>query len=111
MKAYYDLFQCWVQYRVGFILLLYYNYMIFFLFFFRCIYVDVCLRNVNQYYRKKDIKRHLHFHTLAITPMDITIPDPTVRILVAPPPPSISHSSDLGCVGGQRIMFLGRFLV
>ena len=40
MRGYYDLFQCWVQYRVGFIL-------------FKCIYVDVCLRNVNQYDREK----------------------------------------------------------
>ena len=24
-----------------------------FFFFFKCIFVDVCLRNVNQYYRKK----------------------------------------------------------
>ena len=39
MQVYYDLFQCWVQYRVGFT-------------FLRCIYVDVCLWNVNQYYRK-----------------------------------------------------------
>ena len=37
-----DLFQCWVRYHVGFILL-------------SCIYVDVCLWNVNQYYRKKNI--------------------------------------------------------
>ena len=40
MQAYYDLFQCWVRYRVGFNLL-------------SCIYVDVCLWNVNQYYREK----------------------------------------------------------
>ena len=40
MQAYYDLFQCWVRYRVGFNLL-------------SCIYVDVCLSNVNQYYREK----------------------------------------------------------
>ena len=52
MQAYYDLFQCWVQYRVDFILLLYCKLYDFF-FFFKCIYVDVCLRNVNQYYRKK----------------------------------------------------------
>ena len=54
MQAYYDLFQCWVQYCIGFIYLLYYNYMIFFLFFFKCIYVDVYLQNLNQYYRKKN---------------------------------------------------------
>ena len=53
MQVYYDLFQCAVQYRVDFIRLLYYTYMIFF-FFFKCIYVDVCLRNVNQCYRKKN---------------------------------------------------------
>ena len=39
-QAYYDLFQCWVRYRVGFILL-------------SCIYVDVFLWTLNQYYRKK----------------------------------------------------------
>ena len=52
-----NLFQFWVQYRVGFILLLYYNYMISFSFpfFFKCIYADVCLRNVIQYYRKKSV--------------------------------------------------------
>ena len=32
-------------------------------------------------------------------------------ILVIPPSSSPSHSPDLGCVGAQRIMFLGRFLV
>ena len=53
MQTYYDLFQCWIQYHVGIILLLYYNCLIFFLFFFKCIYVDVCLENVNQYYKKK----------------------------------------------------------
>ena len=53
MQAYYDLFQCLVQYRVGSILLLYYIYMICFLFLFKCIYVDFCLQNANQYYRKK----------------------------------------------------------
>ena len=53
MQAYYDLFQCWVKYRVDFILLLYCKLYDFF-FFFKCIYVDVCLRNVNQYYRKKN---------------------------------------------------------
>ena len=43
-----DLFQCWIQYCVGFIFLLYcklYD-------FFKCIHVDVCLRNVNQYQKK-----------------------------------------------------------
>ena len=55
MQAYYDLFQCLVQYRVGSILLLYYNYMICFLFLFKCIYVDFCLQNANQYYRKKNV--------------------------------------------------------
>ena len=38
-------------------------------------------------------------------------PLPTERILVALSPPSLSHSPDLGCVGAQRIMFLGRILV
>ena len=33
------------------------------------------------------------------------------QILVIPPPSSLSHSPDLGCVRAQRIMFLGRFLV
>ena len=33
------------------------------------------------------------------------------QISVIPPPSSLSHSPDLGCVGAQRIMFLGRFLV
>ena len=56
MQTYYDLFQCWIQYHVGIILLLYYNCLIFFLFFFKCIYVDVCLENVNQYYKKKNAK-------------------------------------------------------
>ena len=46
MKAYYDLSQCWVQYHVGFIL-------------FKCVYVDVCFRNVNQYYRKKKLEKQL----------------------------------------------------
>ena len=33
------------------------------------------------------------------------------HILGALSPPSPNHSPDLGCVGAQRIMFLGRFLV
>ena len=49
-QAYYDLFQCWVWYHVGFILL-------------SCIYVDVCLWNVNQYYREKNGFRKL-FHSI-----------------------------------------------
>ena len=35
----------------------------------------------------------------------------TKKTLVIPPPSSPSHSPDLGCVGAQRIMLLGRFLV
>ena len=54
---------------------------------------------------------YLYFHTLAITLMDTTIPDPTVRILVAPLPRPLSHLPDLTCVGARRIMFLGRILV
>ena len=30
---------------------------------------------------------------------------------VTPPPPFLSHSPDLGCVGAQRMMFLRKFLV
>ena len=44
-------------------------------------------------------------------PMHTTIPDPTDRFSMGLLPPSLSHSPDLGCVGAQRIMFLGRFLV
>ena len=45
-------------------------------------------------------------------PVYSTITNPTDRFLVdLYPPPSLSHLSDLGCVGAQRIMFLGRFLV
>ena len=43
--------------------------------------------------------------------MDTTIPDPAKRILVAPPPRSLSYSPNLDCVGAQNIMFLSRFLV
>ena len=39
--------------------------------------------------------------------MDTTIPDPTIKILVGP----FARSPDLGCVGAQRIIFPGRFLV
>ena len=28
-------------------------YLLYLLYFFKCIYVDVCLRNLNQYYRKQ----------------------------------------------------------
>ena len=35
----------------------------------------------------------------------------TKKTLVIPPPSSPSHSPDLGCVGAQRIILLGRFLV
>ena len=43
--------------------------------------------------------------------VDATIPDPVDRILVGLPPPSLIHSPNLGCVGAQRKIFLGRFLV
>ena len=46
MQSYYDLFHCWVRYRVGFILLI-------------CIYVGACLLKVSQYYRRKKIERVL----------------------------------------------------
>ena len=36
---------------------LYFNFS---LFFFKCIYVDVCLRNVNQYYREKKRKKEVN---------------------------------------------------
>ena len=49
-------------------------------------------------------------HTASLI-LDTTIPDPTDKTLIAPPPPSLSHLPDLGCVGAQRIMFLSRFLV
>ena len=42
------------------------------------------------------------------TPQSLT---PLTKILVIPPPSFLSHSPDLGCVGAQRIMFPGRFLV
>ena len=42
---------------------------------------------------------------------DATILDLTGKISVAPLLPSLSHSPDLDCVGFQKIMFLGRFLV
>ena len=60
MYAVLDLFQCWIQYRVGAILLLYCKLSD----FFQCIHVDVCLRNVNQNYRKKnsDHKRDKYLH-------------------------------------------------
>ena len=45
MQAYYEFFRCWVWYRVGFI-------------FFKCIYVDVYLRNVNQLYTEKNTEIH-----------------------------------------------------
>ena len=56
------------QYRVGFILLLYYNCIIFCSFFFKCIYVAVCLRNVNQYSRKKWLE-HLGQYCTGFLPM------------------------------------------
>ena len=40
-----------------------------------------------------------------------TIPDPNDKILLSQTPSFFSHSPDLGCVGAQRIMFLGRILV
>ena len=52
-----------------------------------------------------------HFHILyqshsQFNPMDTNIPEPTVRILVAPLPSSLppSHSPDLGCIRAQRIV-------
>ena len=57
LQAYYELFRGWVQYRVGFITLLYIFVWLFFLFFFKCVYVDVCLRNINQYYMTHQLCR------------------------------------------------------
>ena len=58
----------------------------------------------------------LHFHLVSRSyswpsPIHTTISDHFDIILVIPPPSSLSHSPDLGCVGAQRIIFLGRFLV
>ena len=51
MQAYYDLFHCcWVQYRWVQYLLLYYTCTIFLVYL-----CDVCLQNVNQFYRKKSL--------------------------------------------------------
>ena len=44
-------------------------------------------------------------------PVHTTIAEPSDKILVIPAPSSLTHSPDLGCVGVQRIMFPGRFLV
>ena len=44
---------CWVQDRVGFILFLYYKCMIFFPFFFKCMYVDVMLNKLNNKFNDK----------------------------------------------------------
>ena len=52
MQAYYDLFQYWVHYRTGFILLFYYTCILFLSVFMKMF----CLRNVNQYYRNKSVK-------------------------------------------------------
>ena len=57
-----------------------------------------------------------HFHLVSQShsqpyPVYATIPDPADKILGSLPPSSPSHSPDLGCVGAQRIMFLGRSLV
>ena len=43
--------------------------------------------------------------------MHAIVPDPSDKFLVIPTASSLSHSPDLGCVGAQRIMFLGGFLV
>ena len=58
----------------------------------------------------------LHFHILSQSQgqsrsMHTTMPRLTDKILVSLPPPSLSHSTDLGCVRAERIMFLGRLLV
>ena len=39
------------------------------------------------------------------------IPGPFDIILVIPLPSSLNHSPDLGCVGAQKIIFLGRLFV
>ena len=39
------------------------------------------------------------------------ISDPFYIVLVIQASSSLSHSPYLGCVGAQRIIFLGRFLV
>ena len=56
-----------------------------------------------------------HFHLFSQSQgwsnyMHDTIPDPTDIFLVVLPPPSPSHSSDLGYARTQRIMFLGRLI-
>ena len=44
-------------------------------------------------------------------PVHTTIADPSDKVLVVPLLSSLSNSPDLGCVGAQRIMFQGRFLI
>lgn len=48
-QAFYDLPQCWIQYRICFIFLLW-TYK-----FFSVLYVVVYLRNLNHYHREKEI--------------------------------------------------------
>ena len=71
MQAYYDLFQCWVRYRVGFIRL-------------SCIYVDVCLWNGNQYYREKKCNIlkvfYLGFNHLSILVICMIVPSKVVLV-------------------------------
>lgn len=56
----------------------------------------------------RDYFNYLHFHTLAITPIDTTIPEPTVR-LIAPSFTLLQPFFDLECVTAQQIMVQGRF--
>ena len=51
----------------------------------------------------------LLYHTLFNTHINTTTPTP--RFITLAPPPPLSHSPDLGCVGARSIMLLGRFLV
>ena len=58
----------------------------------------------------------LRFHLISqshswSSPVYATIPDPSDKNPLIPPPSSLSHSPDLSCVEAQTIMFLGRFLV
>ena len=53
---------------------------------------------------------HILFQGLS-RPTHATIPDPTDIIFVSLPPPSLSHSLDLGFFEAQGIMLMGRFIV
>ena len=69
---------------------------------------NFCSSNFSTIIMVRFVWFFLLYHTLLNTHINTTIPVPSFKSLA--PPPSLSHSPDLGRVAARRTTFLERFL-